>query len=211
METEFYFRGNKPGKKCRYVARRLINETALWDSLETLRMRYGHWTNSFHDPRKSSIVLSSSLMPYYIIRADQMLVLTLFWELLWWIIPWKSLIVPNTRYKYVNTVRDTFKVVIEVNSSSPFLSAYTCTCKLVESGKFHVCLCVMGFDLETKPGIIAPSNTLWRIDLLLVNASNTHAANNIGAVFSVVRAATVAMQRAIHAANNAEGVFSMGS
>jgi hypothetical protein len=36
-----------------------------------------------------------------------------------------------------------------------------------------------------------------------------HAANNTGAVFSVVRAATVARQRAIHAANNTEVVFSV--
>jgi hypothetical protein len=48
---------------------------------------------------------------------------------------------------------------------------------------------------------------LWRIDPLLGNVRNTHAANNTGAVFSVVRAAAVAMQHAIHAANSSGAVF----
>jgi hypothetical protein len=39
---------------------------------------------------------------------------------------------------------------------------------------------------------------------LLGNDRNTHAVNNKGAVLSVVRAATVAMQLAIHAANSTE-------
>jgi hypothetical protein len=38
---------------------------------------------------------------------------------------------------------------------------------------------------------------LWRIDPLLGNARNIHAANNTGAMFSVVRAWTVAMQRTL--------------
>jgi hypothetical protein len=38
---------------------------------------------------------------------------------------------------------------------------------------------------------------LWCIDPLLGNARNTHPANNTGAVFSVVRARTVAMQRTL--------------
>jgi hypothetical protein len=45
---------------------------------------------------------------------------------------------------------------------------------------------------------------LWGINPLLGNARNTHAANNKGGVFSVFRAATVAMQRAIQAATNIE-------
>jgi hypothetical protein len=46
------------------------------------------------------------------------------------------------------------------------------------------------------------------MDPLLGIARNTHAANNTGAVFSVVRAATVVIQRAIRAINNNEAVFS---
>jgi hypothetical protein len=46
-------------------------------------------------------------------------------------------------------------------------------------------------------------------DALLGNPHNTHAANNRGAVFSVVRPATVDRQRAIHAANNIGVVFSV--
>jgi hypothetical protein len=44
---------------------------------------------------------------------------------------------------------------------------------------------------------------------LLGNARNTHAANNTGAVFSVIRAATVAVQRAMHTANKSGAVFSV--
>jgi hypothetical protein len=51
---------------------------------------------------------------------------------------------------------------------------------------------------------------LWRIDPLLGNVRNTHTANNTGAVFSLVLAATVAMQRVIHAASNTKGLFSIG-
>jgi hypothetical protein len=47
------------------------------------------------------------------------------------------------------------------------------------------------------------------MDPLLGNGRNTHLANNTGAVFSVVRAATIVMQRAIHAANDIEEVFSV--
>jgi hypothetical protein len=39
---------------------------------------------------------------------------------------------------------------------------------------------------------------LWRIDPFLGNARNTHAPNNRGAVFSMVRARTVAMQRTLN-------------
>jgi hypothetical protein len=42
--------------------------------------------------------------------------------------------------------------------------------------------------------LIQVDRILWRVDLLLGNARNTHAANNRGAMFSVVRARTVAMQ-----------------
>jgi hypothetical protein len=41
-------------------------------------------------------------------------------------------------------------------------------------------------------------NILWRIGPLLGNARNTHAANNTGTVFCVVRAPTVAMQRTLN-------------
>jgi hypothetical protein len=44
---------------------------------------------------------------------------------------------------------------------------------------------------------------LWRIDPLLGNARNTHAANNTEAVFSVVRAGTFAMQRTLNAFSRA--------
>jgi hypothetical protein len=40
--------------------------------------------------------------------------------------------------------------------------------------------------------------TLWRVDPFLGNARNIHAANNTRAVFSVVRAGTVAMQRTLN-------------
>jgi hypothetical protein len=52
-------------------------------------------------------------------------------------------------------------------------------------------------------------NVLWRIDPLLGNVRKVHAANNTGAVFSMVRAATVAMQLLMHEANNTEEMFSM--
>jgi xylose isomerase len=50
---------------------------------------------------------------------------------------------------------------------------------------------------------------IWRTDPLLDNARSTHAASNTAAVFSVVRAATVATQRAINAAKNTGSVFSV--
>jgi hypothetical protein len=50
---------------------------------------------------------------------------------------------------------------------------------------------------------------LWRTDKLLSNARNTQAPNSTGAVFSVVHATTVGMQRAIHAANSTGAVFSV--
>jgi hypothetical protein len=49
----------------------------------------------------------------------------------------------------------------------------------------------------TEPRIPLIEGTQIRVDPLLDNARNTHAANNTGAVYSVVRAATVAWQRAI--------------
>jgi hypothetical protein len=50
---------------------------------------------------------------------------------------------------------------------------------------------------------------LWRIDPLLGNALKTHATNYTGAVFSVVSAASVVRQRAIHVAINTGAVFSL--
>jgi hypothetical protein len=52
-------------------------------------------------------------------------------------------------------------------------------------------------------------SALWRIRPLLDNARNTHAANNTRAVFSVVRAVTIARQQTIHAAKNIGVVFSV--
>jgi hypothetical protein len=54
-------------------------------------------------------------------------------------------------------------------------------------------------------------NILWYIWSLLGNDRNTQATNNTGVMFSLVRAATDAMQRVIHAANNTRVVFSVGS
>jgi hypothetical protein len=45
--------------------------------------------------------------------------------------------------------------------------------------------------------LIQVDNILWRVDLSLGNAHKTHAVNSRGAVFSVVRARTVAMQRTL--------------
>jgi hypothetical protein len=62
-----------------------------------------------------------------------------------------------------------------------------------------------------QEGLNYKTMILWGTDLLLGNARNTHAANNTGVVFSVIRAANIAMQRAIHAANNRERLFSVFS
>jgi hypothetical protein len=51
---------------------------------------------------------------------------------------------------------------------------------------------------NVKGGGLFFCNVLWRIDTLLGNARNTHAANNTAAVFSVARLRTVAMQRTLN-------------
>jgi hypothetical protein len=53
-------------------------------------------------------------------------------------------------------------------------------------------------NLQSVPSLQVSKPEFCGIDPLLGNAGNTHAAINTGAVLSVVSAATIAMQRAIH-------------